>query len=75
MQSQFDVQITQMKTQMEEQMTHLQQEMLAHLERVGYPLTPTTHTSRSRADPSIPSSTGQVSSVFITHLLIFLLYL
>lgn len=72
MQSQFDVQIAQMKTemeaqvkvQMEEQMARLQQEMQAHLARVGYPLTSTTPSSRSRADPSIPSSTGQVSSIF-----------
>ncbi|KAK8951862.1 hypothetical protein KSP39_PZI003960 [Platanthera zijinensis] len=64
MQSQFDIQIAEMKAQMEAQMEEkmacLQQEVRAHLERVSYPLTPTTTTSRSRVNPSIPSSTGQV---------------
>lgn len=68
MQSQFDIQISQMKekmeAQMEEKMTCLQQEVRAHLERVGFPLTPTTQTSKSPVDPSLPSSTGQVSSIF-----------
>ncbi|KAK8938643.1 hypothetical protein KSP39_PZI011596 [Platanthera zijinensis] len=64
MQSQFDIQIAEMKahveTKMEEKMACLQQEVRAHLELVSCPLTPTTTTSRSRVNPSIPSSTGQV---------------
>ncbi|KAK8955525.1 hypothetical protein KSP40_PGU008930 [Platanthera guangdongensis] len=46
-----------------EKTTCLQQEVRAHLELVSCPLTPTTTTSRSRVNPLIPSSTGQVTYV------------
>ncbi|KAK8948648.1 ALA-interacting subunit 3 [Platanthera zijinensis] len=75
MQSQFDIQIAEMKAQMEAQMEEkmacLQQEVRAHLERVSCPLTPTATTSRSRMNPSIPSSTGQVISIFTVVGIIF----
>ncbi|KAK8931032.1 Regulatory-associated protein of TOR 1 [Platanthera zijinensis] len=76
MQSQFDIQIAEMKAQMEaqleEKMASLQQEVRAHLERVSYPLTPTTTTSRSRVNPSIPSSTGQNRKIMLWKLLLYL---
>ncbi|KAK8964449.1 hypothetical protein KSP40_PGU019925 [Platanthera guangdongensis] len=74
MQSQFDIQIAEMKAQveakMEENMACLQQEVRAHLELVSCPLTPTTSTSRSRVNPSIPSSTGQILSDFDVYAIV-----